>query len=49
MVVFSLAVAAVVAHPHHGKLFKNDPMINEGMFQGDIKGIAGVEPGVSSF
>jgi len=26
-------------------LFYDDPMINEGMFQGDIAGIAGVEPG----
>ena len=30
-------------------LFKNDPMINEGMFEGDIAGIAGVEPGVSFY
>ena len=28
-------------------LYKNDPMINEGMFEGDIASIAGVEPGVN--
>ena len=45
--MFLLSLVCLATAKPKPTLFKDDPMINEGMFQGDIAGIAGVKPGVS--